>query len=39
MSLGDFQLFGNEPIDNSFKKRDYSEVDRQQGANLNDSNK
>ena len=38
MSLEDFQLIDNEPIDNSFVKRDYTKVYHQSGANLNDSN-
>ena len=39
MSLEDFQLKHNEPIDKSFfKKRDYSKVYHQQGTSLNDSN-
>ena len=38
MSLEDFQLIDNEPIDNSIVKRDYTKVYHQQGANLNDSN-
>ena len=38
MSLEDFQLIDNEPIDNSIIKRDYTKVYHQQGANLNDSN-
>ena len=38
MSLEDFQLIDNEPIDNSIIKRNYTKVYHQQGANLNDSN-
>ena len=38
MSLEDFQLIDNEPIDDSIVKRDYTKVYHQQGANLNDSN-
>ena len=38
MSLDDFQLIDNEPIDNSIVKRDYIKVYHQSGANLNDSN-
>ena len=38
MSLEDFQLIDNEPIDKSIVKRDYTKVYHQQGANLNDSN-
>ena len=38
MSLEDFQLIDNKPIDNSVVKRDYTKVYHQQGANLNDSN-
>ena len=38
MSLEDFELIDNEPIDNSIVKRDYTKVYQQQGANLNDSN-
>ena len=38
MSLEDFQLIDNEPIDVSIVKRDYTKVYHQQGANLNDSN-
>ena len=37
MSLEDFQLIDNEPIDNSIIKRDFIEVYRQQGAQLNDT--
>ena len=35
MSLGDFQLLDNEPMDNSITKRD-SKIYHQQGAQLND---
>ena len=38
MSLEDFQLIHNEPIDDSIVKRDYTKVYHQQGANLNYSN-
>ena len=38
MSLEDFQLLDNEPIDNSIIKRDFTKAYRQSGANLNDSN-
>ena len=38
MSLEDFQLIDNEPIDNSIVKRDFTKVYHQSGANLNDSN-
>ena len=38
MSLEDFQLEDNEPIDNSIVKGDYTKVYHQQGANLNNSN-
>ena len=38
MSLEDFQLIDNEPIDNSIVKKDYAKVYHHQGANLNDSN-
>ena len=38
MSLEDFQLLDNEPLDNSIVKRDYTKVYHHQGANLNDSN-
>ena len=38
MSLEDFGLIDNEPIDNSIIKRDYTKVYHNQGANLNDSN-
>ena len=38
MSLEDFQLLDNEPIDNSIVKSDYTKVYHQSGANLNDSN-
>ena len=37
MSLEDFQLIDNEPIDNSIIKRDFTKVYHQSGANLNDS--
>ena len=35
MSLEDFQLLDNEPIDNSIMKRDFSKICHQQGAQLN----
>ena len=38
MSLEDFKLIDNEPIDNSIVKRDYTKVYHQSGANLNDVN-
>ena len=38
MSLEDFQLIDNEPIDNSIVKRDSTKVYHHQGANLNDPN-
>ena len=38
MSLEDFQLIDNEPIDNSTVKKEYTKVYHNQGANLNDSN-
>ena len=38
MSLEDFQLIDNEPIDNSIVKGVYTNVYHQSGANLNDSN-
>ena len=36
MSLEDFQLIDNEPIDNSIIKRDFIKVYHQQGAQLID---
>ena len=39
MSLEDFQLIDNEPIDNSIVKRDFTKVYHQSGANLNVLNK
>ena len=36
MSLEDFQIIDNEPIDNSIIKRDFIKVYHQQGAQLND---
>ena len=36
MSLEDFQLIDNEPIDNSIIKRDFIKLYHQQGAQLND---
>ena len=38
MSLEDFQLIDNDPIDYSIVKRDYTKVYHNQGANLKDSN-
>ena len=38
MSLENFQLIDNEPIDDSIVKRDYTKVYHQSGANLNDQN-
>ena len=38
MSLNDFELVDNEPIDNSIVKSDYTKVYHQSGANLNDVN-
>ena len=38
MSLEDFQLIDNEPIDDSIIKTDFFILYQQQGANLNDSN-
>ena len=38
MSVEDFQLIDNEPIDDSIVKRDYTKVYHQQGESLNDSN-
>ena len=38
MSLEDFQLLDNEPIDNSVVKKDFTRIYQQSGANLNDSN-
>ena len=38
MSLEDFQLIDNEPIDNSIVKRDFTKVYHQSGATLKDSN-
>ena len=38
MSLNDFELVDNEPIDNSIVKRDCTKVYHQSGANLNDVN-
>ena len=38
MSLKDFQLIDNEPIDNSIVKRDFIKIYHDQGANSNDSN-
>ena len=39
MSLEDFQLSDNEPFDNSIIRRDFLKVNRQQGAQLNQSYK
>ena len=38
MSVQDFQLIDNEPIDDSIVKREYTKIYHQQGANLKDSN-
>ena len=38
MSLEDFQLIDNVPVDNSIVKRDFFKIYHQSGANLNDSN-
>ena len=37
MSLQDFQLLDNEPFDNSVNKTDFLKINRQQGAQLNQS--
>ena len=37
MSLEDFQLFDNEPLDNSIIKRDFSKIYHRQGDQLNQS--
>ena len=37
MSLKDFHLLDNEPVDNSIIKRDFSRIYHQQGAQLNQS--
>ena len=37
MGLKDYQLFDNEPFDNSIVKRDFLKVYHQQGAQLNQS--
>ena len=37
MSLEDFQLLDNEPIDNSILKEDFLKVNHQPGAQLNQS--
>ena len=37
MSLEDFQLLDNEPLDNNIIKRDFTRVCHQQGAQLNQS--
>ena len=37
MSLEDFQLLDNEPLDNSIIKRDYLKIYHQQGAQINQS--
>ena len=37
MSLEDFQILDNESFDNSIKKRDFTKVDHQQRAQLNQS--
>ena len=38
MSLEDFQILDNEPIDNSIVKRDFLKVYQQQGAQIKQSN-
>ena len=35
MSLEDFQLLGNEPLDNSIIKRDFTKLYHRQGDQLN----
>ena len=35
MSLDDFQLWDNEPFDNSIIKRGFTKIYHQQGAQLN----
>ena len=37
MSLEDFQLLDNEPIDNSIIERDFTKIYHQQGAQLSQS--
>ena len=37
MSLEDFQLLDNEPLDNSIFKRDFTEICHRQGDQLNHS--
>ena len=37
MSLEDFQLLDNEPIDNSVIKRDFTKIYHRQGDQLNQS--
>ena len=37
MSLEDFQVIDNEPIDNSIIKRDFTKIYRRQGGQLNQS--
>ena len=37
MSLGDFQLLDNEPLDNSIIKRDFTKIYHRQGDLLNQS--
>ena len=37
MSLEDFQLLDNEQFDNSIRKRDFTKIYHQQGAQLNQS--
>ena len=37
MSLEDFQLLDNKPLDNSIIKRDFTKIYHQQGAQLNQS--
>ena len=37
MSLDDFQLLDNEPLDNSFNKRDFTKLYHRQADQLNQS--
>ena len=37
MSLDDFQLLDNEPLDNRIIKREFTKIYQQQGAQLNQS--
>ena len=37
MSLEDFQILGNEPLDNSIIKRDFTKIYHRQGDQLNQS--